>query len=304
MPSILGSRFVLPVDGVVNRPDREDEPRVRSHPRKNGPEQSRDARQSSYDVDGPLSLQPRCPLRISALLPLVLVPLLFPTGAALAQINSNTGYKLDLSKPKEAAKKAEWSEPDKIKATGEGLGWGDPDDSKSSRDVWIQTKPIALGFSWRPTTVTSIKATVEGAGANGLLYARYSADGKHWTTWQHLEESGKGPGVFGGTLRVPYRDSARYRRLLMEYGSRDDVPWGSDEEALVKDILKREPKFFEKTTPFIGYVQFLYETQLRGGERMKGLRVNAGWTLGGLHSAPKNLDYEKGRDVPWRFEAP
>jgi hypothetical protein len=34
------------------------------------------------------------------------------------------------------------------------------------------------------------------------------------------------------------------------------VPWSSDEEALVKEILKGEPRFFETCAPFIGYVQF------------------------------------------------
>ena len=72
---------------------------------------------------------------------------------------------------------------------------------------------------------------------------------------------------------------------------------------LVKDLLKREPKFFEKTTPFIGYVQFLYETQLDGGQRMKRLKVEVGWFLGGLHHPPKNPAAQKGRDVPWRFKA-
>jgi hypothetical protein len=241
-------------------------------------------------------------MRVRSLVAIVLALLFFSPTAALAEIVSHTEYTLDLRKPREAAKKAEWSSPDKIKATREGLGWGDRDD-KGSRDVWLQTEPIGLGYSWRPTSIASIKATVEGAGADGLLYARYSADGKRWTTWQHIEAAGKGPGVFRGTLRVPYREATRYHQLRLEYERRDDVPWGSDEEALVKDILKREPKFFEKTTPFIGYVQFLYETQLGGGERMKGLRVEAGWFLSGLHHQPNKPGADKGRDVPWRFKA-
>jgi hypothetical protein len=240
-------------------------------------------------------------MRNRDLVAIMLAPFLFPP-AALAVIQSSTVYTLDLSKPKEAAKKAEWSDPDKIKATGEGLGWGDRND-KGWRDVWLQTVPIGIGYSWRPASAASIKATVEGAGADGQLYARYSADGKHWTTWQHIDAADKAPGVYRGTLRVPYREAARYQRLRREYELRDDVPWCSDEEALVKDLLKREPKFFEKTTPFIGYVQFLYETQLDGGQRMKGLKVEARWFLGGLHHAPKNPAAQKGRDVPWRFKA-
>jgi hypothetical protein len=240
---------------------------------------------------------------IRSIVAVLLVPCLLSPGAALAEIIASTAYKLDLSKPKEAAKKAKWSDPDKNEATGEGLGWGSSDD-EASRDVWVKTEPIGLGYSWRPTMIATIKATVTGDGADGLLYARYSADGKRWTTWQHLESKGKKPGVFEGTLRVPYRSATRYHELRLEYARRDDVAWVSDEEALVKDILVREPKFFEKTTPFIGYVQFLYETQLRGGQRMKGLEVEAGWFLSGLHHSPKIAGADKGRDVPWRFKAP
>ena len=240
---------------------------------------------------------------IRSIVAILLVPFLLSPGAALAVINSNTSYKLDLRKPKEAAKKAKWSDPDKIEATGEGLGWAGSDD-EGSRDVWLESEPIALGYSWRPTMIATIKAKVTGDGADGLFYARYSADGKHWTTWQHLGAVEGKLGEFKGTLRVPYRSATRYHELRLEYAGRDDVAWVSDEEALVKDILVREPKFFEKTTPFIGYVQFLYETQLRGGQRMKSLEVEAGWFLSGLHHSPKIAGADKGRDVPWRFKAP
>jgi hypothetical protein len=110
--------------------------------------------------------------------------------------------------------------------------------------------------------------------------------------------------VFRGTLRVPYREREGYDKLRLEYARRDDVPWGSDEEALVKDLLGREPKFFERSTPFIGYVQFLCEAQLPGGHRLMGLDVEVGWFLGGKHQPPKDEETRKGREVPWRFKAP
>jgi hypothetical protein len=240
---------------------------------------------------------------ISALAALVLCS----SGPALGEIDSNTRFTLDLTNAKEAAQKATWSTPDLITVTAEGLGWGKPRD-RGSRDVWLQTKPIGIGLSWRPTSIASIKATVGHPGISGLLYARYSADGKHWTSWQHLAQSAPGaahaaPPSFEGTLRVPYRDQARYQELRLEYARRQDVPWPSDEEALVKDLVKRDPKFFEKSTPFIGYVQLLYETQLRGGQRIKSLTVDVGWWLGGKHIPPKNDKARQGRDVPWRFQA-
>jgi hypothetical protein len=229
-------------------------------------------------------------------------------GPARADIHSNTRYTLDLTDPPEAARKATWSDPKRITVTPEGLGWGGRED-QGSRDVWLQTAPVGIGLSWRPTSVASIKARVERPGASGVLYARYSADGKHWTTWQPLEAAapaaGKGPTeVFQGTLRVPYREAARYHELRLEYARRDDVPWGSDEEALAREVLQREPQFFERSTPFIGYVQFLYEAQLSGGQRIKGLQVDVDWWLSGKHRAPKDEAARKGREVPWRFKAP
>jgi hypothetical protein len=229
-------------------------------------------------------------------------------GSAIADIHGNTTYILDLTNAKEVPKKCKWSDPDRITLTPEGLGWGNRDD-KGGRDVWLQTEPIGIGLSWRPTSIASIKVKVEEPGNSGMLYARYSADGKHWTSWQHLEAAppaaGKAPGnVFQGTLRVPYREGETYHKLRLAYSQRDDVAWSSDEEALVKEILKREPKFFEKSTPFIGYVQFLYEAQLRGGQRMKGLQVEVEWWLSGKHHPPKDETARKERNLPWRFKAP
>jgi hypothetical protein len=237
-----------------------------------------------------------------------LLLLLSSTGAVLGEILSNTSYTLDLTNAKEAAKRAKWSEPERVIVTAQGLGWGQGGE-QGSRDFWLETEPIAIGLSWRPTSIAVVKATIDKPGTSGLLYARYSADGKHWTTWQHLEEATPAAPdgatqVFSGTLRVPYRERAPYTELRLEYARRDDVPWSSDEEALVKDILKREPKFFEKSTPLIGYVQFLYEAQLHDNQRIKELKLEISWQVGGKHIPPKNEKDWEGRDGAWRFKAP
>jgi hypothetical protein len=230
------------------------------------------------------------------------------SGSVRGEINSRTTYTLDFTKVREAPWKSTWSDPDQITATPEGLGWGTRTDA-GSRDFWLQTEPIGIGLSWRPASITSIKATVDQPGVSGMLYARYSADGKHWTTWQYLQAADPATAngqkeTFQATLRVPYREGARYDKLRLDYARREDVAWCSDEEALVKEILQREPSFFERSTPFIGYVQFLYEAQLPGGHRIKGLNLEMSWTLGGKHHAPKEESTWKGRDVAWRFKAP
>jgi hypothetical protein len=229
-------------------------------------------------------------------------------GAALADIEGNTSYKLDLTNAQEAAWKAKWSNPDLLTVTTEGLGWGS-DADKGSREVWLQTEPMGIGLSWRPTTTATIKATVNHPVSDGLLYARYSSDGKNWTNWQYLEPADKPANnglkkAFQGTLRVPYREGAPYQALRMKYARREDVPWCSDEEALALEICKGEPEFFKKATPFIGYVQFLYEGQFEGGQRMKGMQVEVSWEVGGKHQRPKDENTSRGRDGVWRFKAP
>ncbi len=233
---------------------------------------------------------------------------LLAPGAAWGEIISGTPFALDLTNPREAARKARWADPDRITVTAQGLGWGTAAD-RATRDFWLETEPVGVGLSWRPTAIATIRATVRQPASSGLLYARYSADGKHWTTWQLLEEDspakeGAATQQFHGTLRVPYREREGYDRLRLDYARRDDVPWGSDEEALVKDILGRDPKFFERSTPFIGYVQFLYEAQLPGGHPLRGLDAEVGWFLSGIHRPPKDERAREGREVPWRFKAP
>jgi hypothetical protein len=246
------------------------------------------------------------------LLAFAAVVLAFP-GPAPASILSMNRYVLDLTKPDEAKAKAEWSGPERIAVTADGLGWGTPAE-QGSRDVWLQTtEPFALGLSWRPTMSASLRVTVNGPGENGQVYARYSADGKHWTTWQPLEAGPPPPGTpgmpkgptqtFRGWLRVPYRERAKYAELLQEYTRRQDVPWSSDEEALAREVVRGDPQFFAKQTPFVGYVQLLYECQLPAGRRLRGLEVEAGWGVGGLHTIPKDPATKKGRDGPWRFKA-
>src|SRR4051812_23032905 len=85
-------------------------------------------------------------------------------------------------------------------------------------------------------------------------------------------------------LRVPYREGTQYGELREKYMRRDDVAWGSDEEALVKEIVGRDPKFFQKSLPFMGYLQFLYEGRLKGGDRITSLQVDVPWAVSGMHS--------------------
>jgi hypothetical protein len=101
---------------------------------------------------------------------------------------------------------------------------------------------------------------------------------------------------------VPRRERQPYTDLCREY-SRLDVPWASDEEAVVRWILDREPDYFSHRLPFIGYVQFLYEVSLQGGERIAQLKLELGYGTGGMHQPPKEPGADADRHGPWRFKA-
>jgi len=129
------------------------------------------------------------------------------------------------------------------------------------------------------------------------MFVRFSPDARNWSNWQVLvrqaprdrpdpKDRADATPHYVGRLAVPRRDTERYDEYLRQYRALD-VPWTSDEEAAVKWILEQEPDFFERALPFVGYVQFLYEARPYGGQRLKALRFEMGWTVSGIHSPPR-----------------
>lgn len=245
----------------------------------------------------------------------ILLNLAILHSAAKADMMAKKTFLLDFTKPEEAKTKATWTTPDKFDYTKKGISRS----GEGSVDFRVETtEAVPIGWSWRPVRSVVITAKVVPAGKfefgensivypHGEFYARYSPDGKHWSNWQHLQmqvpKNHEHPEqTYHGTLAVPYKESERYQKLVREY-SEQDVPWRSDEEAAVKWILQKEPDFFEKGLPFVGYVQFLYETQLQGGHPLERIEVDLQYGSGGLHHPPKDRDAEKDRHGPWRFKA-
>ena len=243
----------------------------------------------------------------------ILVPCIYLTSIRLASPVSATmiGRKevvLDFTKPDEIKKSAKWSPVDKLSLFPDGLGWEGPENH--SRDMWIESVPVAVGWSWRPTRTVSVKGEVlpvKIVSRAGQLYARYSPDMKNWSSWQCLQrrasQSKQYPDPwFSCMLRVPYRESKPYRELLRQYW-RLDVPWSSDEEAAVRWILQSDPQFFENCMPFIGYVQFLFEISLRGGQKIEKIEFELNYGAGGRASIPRDKSIQKKHRGPWRFKA-
>jgi hypothetical protein len=240
----------------------------------------------------------------------------FSVSGVFASILGFQQLTIDLTKPKLANKQLRWSPGKYVKLTARGLGRkGHP---ATSRDGWIRTAPLAVGTSWRPTRSVSLRVQMTpGPSAiklangksytpyRGSVFARYSPDRRSWSSWQVLQQPNlKWPNSFRGSLLVPRIESKHYDGLLSVYMRRNDVPWKSDEEALVREIIKRKPRYFEKYKPFIGYVQVMWEGSFRGSRYLTKLDVRATFAVSGRHYAAKDPKVSKNRSGTWRFVHP
>ncbi|PWU20705.1 MAG: hypothetical protein C5B50_03380 [Verrucomicrobia bacterium] len=224
--------------------------------------------------------------------------------------------RVEFTNSAEATNKATWAES--LTITSEGLGWDG--ESAGVRSGWIETRPLAVGTSWRAPGTVSVRVAVQPAAreitsANGQkstpdagdAYVRYSPDKQHWSSWQALQRSqptnrdDKSARCYEAKVSVPERDRAEYGRLLSEYSTLD-VPWKSDEEAAVHWILERDPEFFSKQIPFMGYVEFLFEGSFYGGQRVRSFKAEVWAGMSGLHAIPRDQGVYTNRDSPWRFE--
>jgi hypothetical protein len=236
-----------------------------------------------------------------------------------ASISGVEELKINFTDANDAKVKATWSEPDKINITEKGLGWDGQ--ANASRDSWVQTIPLAIGLSWRPAQSANITVELKPEIKSiklpngqtytpyiGSMFVRYSPDGKNWSTWQAMEyPKPQGKAItqrkYTAFVNVPQRKRKDYISYMEKY-QKMDVPWVSDEEALVKWIIEQEPQFFNKSMPFVGYVQFLYETSLPANQRITELHARAHFGLSGLHQPPKDKHAYKDREnIPWRFKA-
>lgn len=245
-------------------------------------------------------------LGVKLSVPIVAVALLVSLGSdVLAQVGGGARLVVDLTTEAPPKPKAGGKDSEKLDRAEriEGLAYRR---YASGSVLGIETAPVPTGPSWKTMPMARITARIEPPGKyritdTGEFYARYSPDKKHWSSWQYIPREENDPGqVYRGEFHVPYKEAEEYHRRLSEY-SRQDVPWKADEEAAVRWIVAKDPAFFEKSLPFIGYVQFLFEHLPRGAER---IHINLGYVYGGtIFSPPKDLRLLENREGPWRFKA-
>ena len=281
-------------------------------------ERNEPTRTDSNPIYKPMPRRSPCPMKLF-LIGLIYVGMGFFVPTVLGGIISMDSFSIDFTNPKDAESKATWASPEKLFITGDGLGW---DGEKAGQiDGWIQTKPLAIGLAWRPATSVGLRVTIEpapkpvrlnsgqmSAPFSGQVYARFSPDAKNWSTWQVLEstkptkerETGR---FFTGTLSVPQRARQEYSALSEEY-SKLDVPWVDDEEALVKWIVGRDAKFFERSLSFIGYVEILFEAPFAGSQRITSMETTVSLAMSGMTRPAKDGAAKNDRSGPWRFKSP
>ena len=254
------------------------------------------------------------------------------TASVFASGFASQSVKIDFTNEEDAKSKATWGalygSDNGINISKDGLGL---DGSPNSRHGgWFMTKPVGVGFSFRPAqnvqTISDIHLAFEkNTTCQGILYMRYSADGKHWSSWQRSgfyeeikeekakkDEEAKNAKTkkeqspryrFPALTQVPNLVRKDYGKLLSEY-EKLDVPWPSDQEAAVKWILEKNPKFFEGEPPFIGYVQFLYEDYwIDPKQRIAAFSVSIVYDELGMYAPPKDMSDHEYRKGPWRFKA-
>jgi hypothetical protein len=221
--------------------------------------------------------------------------------------------RINFTEPQDADAKASWSDTNRLTVTTNGVGWDG--EATASRDCWIQTKPVAVGPAWRPPTAVDLSVGLDPepkpvALKNGQthkpayprVFARYSPDCKHWSSWNELKRGGTDPAtVYTGSIGIPKREQAGLWAFRQEY-YKLDVPWPDDTEAFVEWLLKREPDFFATSLPFIGYVEFLIEGSFYGGQRVRSLYANISWTVSGLHQPPKDNSVKPDMSSKWRLK--
>lgn len=106
---------------------------------------------------------------------------------------------------------------------------------------------------------------------------------------------------YKGEISIPYSQD-KYRKLMRDWWKTNPI-WNSDEHEFCEWLIKKEPDFFKKEFPFIGYVQVLTEfDSVRNAQKLKSMKVAYSWGVSGLQSIPKDSSKVRGNtDEKWFF---
>jgi hypothetical protein len=167
-----------------------------------------------------------------------------------------------------------------------------------SIDIWIQTHAFPIGMSWRPPTSTSISVGIDGTlhepdqqrASRSRAFFRYSPDKLNWSSWYFTTATEKPAEGWRhqGSLVLPEIASERYNSLMREWWSTSPA-WSSDEHEFCEWLIRKEPNFFEKELPFIGYIQVRIEqSNITNAGNVKAITIKYSSGVGGLTSPTKD----------------
>jgi hypothetical protein len=249
-------------------------------------------------------------------------------GSKCSQYQFGQTVEIDFTVQTNATSQATWSNSENIKCTKAGLQLQAPERPylSDAERVWIETNPIPVGFSWEPLHglklfVTELPSFKDGKKENeiipstyaGRAFVRYSTDSKHWSSWLYLAEEEaqaelKKPAKrrYSGIVVIPEKEKFEYDKLVKEYATLAplDDPWPEDQEAACKWILKKNPNFFQRNPPRIGYIQVLYEKPFEANESIRALEIEIIASTSREMRGPRNpKDFEERQKGHWRFKS-
>lgn len=183
-----------------------------------------------------------------------------------------------------------------------------------SQDVWLQTHAFPVGVSWRPPTSVNFKIYFNGSitkldsmfPIEPQIYVRYSCDKVNWSTWYKANTKDKkteeGLKIYESSILLPQAAIEKYNKLKIEWWKTSPA-WSSDEHEFCEWLFQKEPDFFAKEFPFLGYVQVRLEKfSVNTSQNIKSLTVEFYSSVSGLTSPSRdNSKVRKNTGDKWFF---
>ena len=171
------------------------------------------------------------------------------------------------------------------------------------------TRPYPVALTYHPLYSVGITATVQPTNtlstpfpSEGHVYVRYGIDTQHWSTWIPLPRSQdkEGPIRFGLSLEVPTIQRKSFMDYQRQFSQLNTPPTYQVGDTL-DWIQEQDPQFLENNIPFIGYLQFLYETDETGADEIDRIDITIMRAYGGMIPYPPS---EKANHGPWKYIVP
>jgi hypothetical protein len=163
-------------------------------------------------------------------------------------------------------------------------------------DLWVQSQTFAFGSGVGSPRSVYLLLTLTGNFIEPTTFPRtcffrFSADGRHWTSWQAFADEGQSDSAdirktrrYKAVATVSQTQREKFEEYRVKWKQRPESK-GSDNEQLISAwIIKQDPTFFERYIPFVGFVQVRIEGTSWPKDRtvMKEAILRMDWGFGGF----------------------